>query len=71
MRLDHEKVRRLRLAKEPKLSMREAGERAGFAKNQAQEWNKLESGTRPNVELSTIAKLAKALGVDGKELIAS
>lgn len=67
LRLAYEKIKPLREKRE--LSMREAGERAGFEKNPATDWNKFESGNRVNIELSTLGKLAKALGVDPQELI--
>lgn len=69
MKLNHTKIRELRIAKG--LTMREAGEKAKLGKNPAQRWNSLELGIKPNVKLSTLSSVADALGVDGKELISS
>jgi transcriptional regulator with XRE-family HTH domain len=60
--VDGQKLRELRVEKA--LSLRTLGERTGVAYDTI---NKLELGRRP-ARLSTIRKLAEALGVEPKEL---
>jgi transcriptional regulator with XRE-family HTH domain len=61
--VDGQKLRELRVEKA--LSLRTLGERTGVAYDTI---NKLELGRRP-ARLSTIRKLAEALGVEPKELM--
>jgi transcriptional regulator with XRE-family HTH domain len=63
--LDTGKVKKLR--SEGKLTLEEAAKKAGFSN--AQQWYLIESGTRANVTVETLDKIAKALGVKAKDLL--
>ncbi len=54
------RVRELRLARDPKMSMRELASLAGISSTRV---NDLEHGHQPNVTVETLRKLASALGV--------
>ena len=64
--LDTVKIRALREARG--WSMADAAKAAGFT-GRAQ-WYDVESGRKPNVTLETLGKIADALGVDPRELLA-
>lgn len=63
--LDHDKVRRLR--EKMDISQGEAAKRAGMSGRQ--QWYLIESGTRSDVTMTTLGKLAKALGCKPKDLV--
>ena len=63
--LNISKIRQLRLA--AGYSYEQAATKAGF-KNR-QRWYAIENGDRQNVELATLNKIARALGVKAKELL--
>lgn len=63
--LDIEKIRRLR----EKLGMtqEEAAKKAGMASRQ--EWNHVEKGRRPKLQIDILERIAMALGVKDKDLL--
>jgi transcriptional regulator with XRE-family HTH domain len=63
--LDTEKIAALRAKK--KWTQEEAAQAAGL--NSRQDWNGIESGRRESITLTTLAKIAKALGVRAKDLL--
>jgi transcriptional regulator with XRE-family HTH domain len=63
--LNHEKMKGLR--KKLKLTQAQAAEKAGLAGRQ--QWNDIESGRRSTVTLTTLEKIATALGVKPKDLL--
>jgi transcriptional regulator with XRE-family HTH domain len=63
--LDIEKIRKLR--ERTGLSQAEAAEKAGLGTRQR--WHRIESGLVTNIELDTLASIAKALGVKPKDLL--
>jgi transcriptional regulator with XRE-family HTH domain len=63
--LDLVKMKKLR--EDLGLSQREAAELAGMGSGQ--QWYAVESGTKSNVSLDTLGKIAKALGVDAADLL--
>lgn len=63
--LDHAKIKALR--EQLGLSQEEAAQRAGLKTRQA--WNNIESGSRPNLQLHTLERIAKALGVKARDLL--
>lgn len=65
MTLDLEKIRRLR--QQAGLTMQAAAEKAGL--DNRQRWNSVESGRRADPSVSTVAKIAKALGVKVDDLL--
>ena len=65
MPLDTEKIRKLR--ERAGLSQAEAAERAGFTTRQR--WHQIESGAVPNIELDTLERVAKAVGVKARDLL--
>lgn len=65
MPADFEKIEQLR--KRAGLTKEEAAKKAGF--KEPQRWHDLEVGRFPDLRLSTLEKIAKALGVKAKELL--
>jgi len=63
--LDVAKIRKLREA--AGLSQDDAAKRAGLASRQR--WHQIEGGSSINIELDTLERIAKALGVKGKDLL--
>lgn len=63
--LDVEKMRKLR--EKLGLTQDDAAKRAGLKGRQA--WNNIESGRRPNLQLQTLERIAKALGVKAADLL--
>ena len=63
--LDCKKMRALRERQE--LSQEDAAKAAGMSGRQ--QWYLIESGTRADVTLTTLDKIAKALGVKAKDLL--
>lgn len=64
MSVDLEKIRSLR--EELELSQEAAAKKAGFTSRQA--WHKIESGQQEPL-VSTLDRIAKALGVKAKDLL--
>jgi transcriptional regulator with XRE-family HTH domain len=65
MPLDIEKIKTLR--ERAGLSQAEAAAKAGLKTRQR--WHQIESGTITNIELDTLERIAKALGVKAKDLL--
>ena len=65
MLLDLPKIKRLR--EQAGLSQTQAAEKAGLKSRQR--WYQIEGGHIQNIELDTLAALAKALGVKAKDLL--
>ena len=63
--LDYKKIRRLR--EQARLSQAEAATKAGLGTRQR--WHGIESGASTNIELDTLERIAKALGVKAKDLL--
>jgi transcriptional regulator with XRE-family HTH domain len=63
--LNTDRVRALRL--KLGLTQQQAADRAHMAGRQ--EWNKIETGLRPDIRISTLLKLGRALGVPPGELL--
>jgi transcriptional regulator with XRE-family HTH domain len=63
--LDLDKLKSLRI--QQSLSFEQAAKAAGFANRQR--WYEIESGTKMNITLDTLDKLAHALGVKAKDLL--
>nr|MBA2632940.1 helix-turn-helix transcriptional regulator [Chloroflexota bacterium] len=63
--LDIEKVRELRLKRG--LSQAEAAAAAGLAGRQR--WYEIESGTKSNITIDTLNRVAAALGVKARDLL--
>ena len=62
---DHEKMRRLREKLE--LTQEQAAAKAGLTSRQ--QWNDIESGRRASITITTLEKIAAALGVKAKDLL--
>lgn len=62
--LAFEKITELR--EKAGLSQADAARRAGWI---PQRWHNIENGSKPNIELDTLAAIAKALGCDPRDLI--
>lgn len=65
--LNHAKIVELRKAKG--LTQEEAGKRASLGKQPRARWNDLERGRKDNVELETLYRIAKVLGVKPADLL--
>lgn len=65
MPVDHKKIKRLR--EELGLSMEDAAAKAGLTGRQ--HWHQVESGQTSDVRVSTLEKIARALGVTAKDLL--
>jgi transcriptional regulator with XRE-family HTH domain len=65
MPLDTEKIRTLR--EKLGISQQDAADRAGLGTRQR--WSNLEAGRFPNIELVTLERIAKALGVKARDLL--
>jgi transcriptional regulator with XRE-family HTH domain len=68
--LDLEKVRSLRERRG--MTQAEAAKAAGLARsenNARQRWSAIEGGRRANVTLETLGRIAKALGVNPRDLL--
>lgn len=65
MPLDVEKIRKLR--EKAGLSQSAAADRAGLKTRQR--WHQIESGAIANIELDTLERVAKAVGVKAKDLL--
>jgi transcriptional regulator with XRE-family HTH domain len=65
MGVDTGKIKRLREQKG--LTQAEAAEAAGLANRQ--HWNQIETGLRDNLTITTLEKIASALGVKAKDLL--
>jgi transcriptional regulator with XRE-family HTH domain len=65
MSLDTDKIKSLR--EKLGLTQEQAAERAGFKTRQA--WNNIESGRQASIGLSTLDKIATALGTTAKNLL--
>lgn len=63
--LDVDKIRRLR--EQAGLTLEQAAQKAGLRTRQR--WHNIESGANTNIELDTLARIAKALGVKDKDLL--
>jgi len=63
--IDTDKIKKLREKLE--LSQSQAAEKAGL--NGRQDWSSVETGRRPGITLTTLDKMAKALGVKAKDLL--
>jgi DNA-binding Xre family transcriptional regulator len=63
--VDHEKIRQLRIAKE--MTHEQAAKAAGLRSRQ--QWFLIETGKYPDVRVSTLEKIAKALGCKPAELL--
>lgn len=63
--LDTGKIRGLR--EQAGLTQQQAAEKAGLESRQR--WHQIESGSTPNIELDTLDRIAKALGVKAKDLL--
>jgi transcriptional regulator with XRE-family HTH domain len=65
MPVDVTKIRQLRMKKN--LTQEDAASAAGL--NSRQHWNQIETGLRPNITVSMLEKVAKALKVKAKDLL--
>ena len=65
MPLNIKKIKRLR--EDVGLSQAEAAAKAGLKTRQR--WHQIESGIITNIELDTLERIAKALGVKAKDLL--
>jgi transcriptional regulator with XRE-family HTH domain len=65
MGLDFERIKELREGRG--LTQEEAAKLAGLGTRQR--WNDLEAGRRLNIELDTLERIAKALGVKARDLL--
>lgn len=63
--LDTEKIKALR--EKLGLTQEQAANKAGLESRQA--WNKIEAGRQPSITLTTLDKIAAALGVKAKDLL--
>jgi transcriptional regulator with XRE-family HTH domain len=63
--LDIEKIRKLR--ERAGLSQGQAAEKAGLKTRQR--WHQIESGAVRNIELDTLERVAKAIGVKARDLL--
>jgi transcriptional regulator with XRE-family HTH domain len=63
--IDHAKIRALRI--KLNLTQEQAAQRAGVAGRQ--EWNKIETGVRQDLKVSTLERIAQALGVKPGDLL--
>lgn len=66
MGVDFNKIKSLR--EKLGLTMEQAADAAGFSGRQA--WYNVESGRQPDLRISTLEAIAKALGVSAKSLLA-
>jgi transcriptional regulator with XRE-family HTH domain len=65
MPLDLAKLRDLR--EKAGLTMEQAAKQAGMPSRQR--WYEVESGTKPNVTIETLDRMARALGVSARDLL--
>jgi len=63
--LDIKKIKKLR--EDAALSQAEAADKAGLKTRQR--WHQIESGIITNIELDTLERIARALGVKAKDLL--
>lgn len=63
--LDIQKIKSLREALE--LTQEQAATKAGLSSRQA--WHSIEGGRQPKLQLDTLERVAKALGVKAKDLL--
>lgn len=60
-----ERIKRIRLSRKPRLSQEAAAARGGMKQSH---WSAIERGTKPNIQVKTLEKIAAGLGVTVGEL---